>query len=160
MSRRRGPLLVKAFGFNRSELFTRQGRSPDVTFPCILGIEAVGLVEVAPGKEFASGDVVATAMGGMGGQFEGSYAEYTCVPAGQVQVVNTALGWDVLGAVPEMLQTAWGSLYKSLRLEPGERLLIRGGTTWRSGSRPPRSAKTKAPSSRRRAGIGDHPLEG
>jgi NADPH:quinone reductase-like Zn-dependent oxidoreductase len=28
-----------------------------------------------------------------------------------------------------MLQTAWGSLFKSLRLEAGEWLLIRGGTT-------------------------------
>src|SRR6516165_7394015 len=122
-------IAVKAFGLNRSELFTRRGLSPDVTFPRILGIEVVGVVEDAPGKEFAKGDVVATAMGGMGRQFDGSYAEYTCVPARQVQVLNTALGWDVLGAVPEMLQTAWGSLYKSLRLEAGERLLIRGGTT-------------------------------
>jgi NADPH:quinone reductase-like Zn-dependent oxidoreductase len=122
-------IAVKAFGLNRSELFTRQGLSPDVTFPRILGIEAVGVVEDALGREFASGDVVATAMGGMGRQLDGGYAEYTCVPAQQVQVLNTALGWDVLGAVPEMLQTAWGSLYKSLRLEPGERLLIRGGTT-------------------------------
>jgi NADPH:quinone reductase-like Zn-dependent oxidoreductase len=122
-------IAVKAFGLNRSELFTRQGLSPDVTFPRILGIEAVGVVEEAPGKEFAKGDVVATAMGGMGRQFDGSYAEYTCVLARQVQVLNTALGWEVLGAVPEMLQTAWGSLYKSLRLESGERLLIRGGTT-------------------------------
>ncbi|MBV9378051.1 MAG: zinc-binding dehydrogenase, partial [Alphaproteobacteria bacterium] len=103
--------------------------SPDVTFPRVLGIEAVGVVEDAPGKEFAKGDVVATALGGMGRQFDGSYAEYACVPARQVQVLNTRLGWDVLGAVPEMLQTAWGSLYKSLRLESGERLLIRGGTT-------------------------------
>ena len=28
-----------------------------------------------------------------------------------------------------MLQTAWGSLFKSLRIEKGERLLVRGGTT-------------------------------
>jgi NADPH:quinone reductase-like Zn-dependent oxidoreductase len=122
-------IAVKAFGLNRSELFTRQGLSPDVTFPRILGIEAVGVVAEAPGNEFAKGDVVATAMGGMGRQFDGSYAQYTCVPARQVQELKTGLGWDVLGAVPEMLQTAWGSLHKSLRLEPSERLLIRGGTT-------------------------------
>ena len=122
-------IAVKAFGLNRSELFTRQGFSPDVEFPRILGIEAVGVVERAPGNEFKKGDVVATAMGGMGRQFDGSYAEYTCVPAAQVQVVETALGWDILGAIPEMLQTSWGSLFKSLRLEKNERLLIRGGTT-------------------------------
>jgi NADPH:quinone reductase-like Zn-dependent oxidoreductase len=122
-------IRVKAFGLNRSELFTRQGLSPSVKFPRILGIEAVGLVESAPGNEFRSGDKVATAMGGMGRQFDGSYAEYTCVPATQVQTVDTELPWEVFGAVPEMLQTAWGSLFKSLRLESGDRLLIRGGTT-------------------------------
>ena len=55
-------------------------------FPRILGIEACGIVVDAPGGEFKKGAVVATAMGGMGRQFEGGYAEYTCVPAGQVQV--------------------------------------------------------------------------
>ena len=68
-------------------------------------------------------------MGGMGRYFDGGYAEYTCVPATQVQVIKTDLPWETLGALPEMLQTAWGSLFKSLRLENGERLLIRGGTT-------------------------------
>jgi NADPH:quinone reductase-like Zn-dependent oxidoreductase len=43
---------VRAFGLNRSELFTRQGFSPSVKFPRILGIEAVGEVEEAPGGEF------------------------------------------------------------------------------------------------------------
>jgi NADPH:quinone reductase-like Zn-dependent oxidoreductase len=35
----------------------------------------------------------------------------------------------VLGALPEMLQTAWGSLHRSLRIEQRGLLLIRGGTT-------------------------------
>src|SRR5271157_6482191 len=93
-------IRVKAFGLNRSELFTRQGHSPSVKFPRILGIEAVGLVEEAPGNEFQQGDVVATAMGGMGRQFDGSYAECTCVPVTQVQTVAPRLAWNVLGAIP------------------------------------------------------------
>jgi NADPH:quinone reductase-like Zn-dependent oxidoreductase len=128
---RRGEILirVKAFGLNRSELFTRQGLSPGVKFPRILGIEAAGVVEEAPAGEFRKGDIAVTAMGGMGREFDGGYAEYTCVPATQVQALKTTLPWQTLGAIPEMLQTAWGSLFKALRLEEGERLLIRGGTT-------------------------------
>lgn len=122
-------IRVKAFGLNRSELYTRLGRSPGITFPRVLGIEAAGVVEAAPGGEFAVGTVVATAMGGMGRQFDGGYAEFTLVPAAQVQKVETELPWEVLGAIPEMLHTAWGSLFKALRLAKGERLLIRGGTT-------------------------------
>ncbi len=58
-------IRVKAFGLNRSELFTRQGLSPGVRFPRVLGIEAVGVVENTPGGEFKPGQIGATAMGGM-----------------------------------------------------------------------------------------------
>jgi NADPH:quinone reductase-like Zn-dependent oxidoreductase len=122
-------MRVKAFGLNRSELFTRQGHSPGVKFPRVLGIEAVGVVEEAPGGEFQKGDVVASAMGGMGRDFDGGYAEYTCPPASQVQKIEAKLPWETLGAMPKMLETAWGSLFRALRLAKGERLLIRGGTT-------------------------------
>lgn len=122
-------IRVRAFGLNRSELFTRQGHSPNVRLPRILGIEATGTVETAPGGEFQPGATVATVMGGMGRDFDGGYAEYVKVPVGQVQSVRTNLPWETLGALPEMLQTAWGSLFVALRLRRGDTLLIRGGTT-------------------------------
>ena len=68
-----------------------------VPFPRILGIEAAGIVEEAPGGEFKKGDVVATAMGGMGRQFDGGYAQYTSVPAAHVQVSpleSSVLQWS------------------------------------------------------------------
>ena len=107
-------IRVRAFGLNRSELFTRQGHSPSVTLPRILGIEAVGEVVAAPGTELSPGQTVATAMGGMGRKFDGSYAEYTCVPARQVQTLETTLDWPTLAALPEMIQPGlpfWPSRY-------------------------------------------------
>ena len=120
---------VKAFGLNRSELHTRMGLASGVTFPRILGIEAVGVVAECPGGEFAVGQPVATMMGGMGRTFDGGYAEYTCVPARQVIPFASDLEWSTLGAVPEMLQTAYGSLTVGLDAQSGQSILIRGGTS-------------------------------
>lgn len=104
-------IRVKAFGLNRSELLTRLGHSGDaVTYPRVLGIEATGVVDHGPGGTFRTGQQVMTMMGGMGRAFDGGYAEYTCVPAGQVIPFRSDLDWAVLGAIPEMLQTAYGSL--------------------------------------------------
>jgi NADPH:quinone reductase-like Zn-dependent oxidoreductase len=122
-------IRVKAFGLNRSELHTRLGLAEGVTFPRVLGIEATGVVEAAPGGEFEPGRQVMTMMGGMGRQFDGGYAEYTCVPAGQVIPFRSELDWATLGAIPEMLQTAYGSLTVGLDFQPGQTLLIRGGTS-------------------------------
>ncbi len=122
-------IRVRAFGLNRSELFTRQGHSPNVAFPRILGIEAVGTVESDPSGTFDPGQKVATAMGGMGRSFDGGYAEYTLVPLGQVVTLRSSLDWRTLGALPEMIQTAWGSLTIALRAARDESILIRGGTS-------------------------------
>lgn len=48
----------------RSELFTRQGHSPGIQYPRVLGIEAVGTVQECPSQKFKKGDIVATAMNG------------------------------------------------------------------------------------------------
>ena len=122
-------IRVQAFGLNRSELHTRLGLAEGVTFPRVLGIEATGIVAAAPGGEFAVGQQVVTMMGGMGRTFDGGYAEYTCVPAAQVIPFHSSLDWATLGAVPEMLQTAYGSLTVGLDMQPGQSLLIRGGTS-------------------------------
>jgi NADPH:quinone reductase-like Zn-dependent oxidoreductase len=124
-------IRIKAFGLNRSEMFGRQGHTPAPggPFPRILGIEAVGTVEAAPSGEFRIGDIVATSMSGMGRTFDGSYAEFACVPANVLHKLETSLSWETIGAIPQMFQKAWGSLFKSLRLEKGERILVRGGTT-------------------------------
>ncbi|WP_240963347.1 zinc-binding alcohol dehydrogenase family protein [Antrihabitans stalactiti] len=122
-------IRVKAFGLNRSELHTRLGLADGVTFPRVLGIEAVGVVAACPGGEFAEGQQVAAMMGGMGRTYDGGYAEYTCVPVGQVIPFESSLDWATLGGVPEMLQTANGSLTIGLDAQPGQAILIRGGTS-------------------------------
>jgi NADPH:quinone reductase-like Zn-dependent oxidoreductase len=126
-----GQVLIRihAFGLNRAEYFTRIGASPGVRFPRVLGIECAGVVESAPGSDLAVGQKVFAMMGGMGRDFDGSYAEYTVVPASSVFPIKSTLPWQVLGALPEMLQTCHGSLVLGLEVARGEILLIRGGTS-------------------------------
>jgi NADPH2:quinone reductase len=122
-------IRVRAFGLNRSELFTRQGHSPGVRFPRVLGIECVGEVDDAGGTDLLPGQTVAALMGEMGRAYDGGYAEYTLVPRERVLPVRTALSWDVLAALPETYLTAWGSLTDAMEIRSGQTLLIRGGTS-------------------------------
>jgi NADPH:quinone reductase-like Zn-dependent oxidoreductase len=124
-------IKVKAFGVNESEVTTRKGESdPEVTYPRIPGIEGVGVVDQADEDSgLRPGQQVATMMGGMGRSFDGPYAQYVTVPAGQVIPFESDLPWEVVGALPEMFQTAYGSLATGLGLQAGQTLLIRGGTS-------------------------------
>jgi NADPH2:quinone reductase len=122
-------IRIRAFGLNRSEWFTRNGDSPTVKFPRVLGIECVGEVVNSCGLNLAPGTKVAAIMGGMGREFDGSYAEYTLVPNTCVFPVSTGLPWERLAAFPEMLQTTHGSLYAGLEIDQADSLLIRGGTS-------------------------------
>ena len=122
-------IRIRAFGLNRSEWFTRIGDSPTVRFPRVLGIECVGEIVDAGGLDLEPGTIVAAIMGGMGRDFDGSYAEYTLVPHECVFAIHTQLSWEKLAALPEMLQTTHGSLYAGLEINRAESLLIRGGTS-------------------------------
>lgn len=118
---------VRAFGLNRSELQFRMGLGSFGSFPRVLGIEAAG--EVVAADDLAVGTTVVAMMGGMGREFDGGYAEYTLVPAAQVIPFESDLPWEVLGAVPEMLQTAHGSLTVGMDARDGDTILVRGGST-------------------------------
>jgi NADPH:quinone reductase-like Zn-dependent oxidoreductase len=121
---------VKGTGLNRSELRTRQGHSPNVTFPRVLGIECVGIVAASTDPMVPDGTTVAAVMGEMGREFDGGYAEYALLPNSLLMPVTTTLPGDTLAALPETYLTAHGAL-DALGVGPGGRgrLLIRGGTS-------------------------------
>lgn len=120
---------VHGFGINNSEIFTREGESPSVKFPRILGIEAVGTVaETSAPEKFQVGQKVVSLMGEMGRDFDGGYAEYVLLPNQQVYPVTTNLNWDDLAAVPETYYTAFG-IVRSLQIKNNDRILIRAATS-------------------------------
>ena len=113
-------IRVKAFGLNRSEMFTRQGHSGDaVKFPRVLGIECVGEVVAAPDTDLHAGQKVAAVMGGLGRDYDGSYAEYTLAPRQHVIPIAADLPWEKLAAIPETFLTAWASLTEAMDVQAG-----------------------------------------
>ncbi|KAJ7911469.1 hypothetical protein B0H13DRAFT_2009555 [Mycena leptocephala] len=109
-------VYTTSFGLNRSELYTRQGLSPGLVFPRVLGIECVGIVKDAGGGKWK----------------EGGYAEYTLVPHASVSPpieLPKNVGWDTFAAIPETFMTAWGTLHSALNLKSTDSLFIHGGTS-------------------------------
>ncbi len=120
---------IRGFGINHSEIFTRNGLSPSVHFPRILGIECVGeIAETTDEKRLPVGQKVISIMGEMGRAFDGSYAEYALLPNSQLYPVHTDLPWDILAAIPETFYTAYGS-FLNLRIHGNEEILVRGATS-------------------------------
>lgn len=120
---------VMGRGINHSEIFTRNGLSPSVRFPRILGIECVGVVEETTHPDrLPVGHKVVSIMGEMGRDYDGSYAEYVLLPNDQIYPVETDLPWDIFAAIPETYYTAYGSL-KNLRILGDENVLVRGATS-------------------------------
>jgi NADPH:quinone reductase-like Zn-dependent oxidoreductase len=118
---------VRAFGLNHAEAYFRKGAWGDVAK--VTGIECAGEVH-DPGKSgLATAQRVFALMGGMGRTINGSYAEYVRVPSTNVVPVRSNLDWETLAAIPESYATAWTILHHNLDVRPGQRLVVRGGTS-------------------------------
>ena len=120
-------IRIKAFGINRAETYMRRGLWGDVAK--ISGIECVGEIANDPSGDMKEGQTVATIMGGMGRTRNGSYAEFTCVPANNIFPLETDLDWADLAVIPESYATAWSCLYENMRVKLGDTVFIRGGTS-------------------------------
>lgn len=120
---------VMGFGINHSEIFTRQGLSPTVEFPRILGIECVGVIEETTDEDrLPINQKVISLMGSMGRMFDGGYAEYVLLPNEQIYPVDTKLDWKTLATIPETYYTAFGSM-KNLQINSEDKILVRGATS-------------------------------
>ena len=121
---------IKAFGLNHSEQILREFEIENyyINKPIIPGIECVGEIADPSDSRLKIGQKVVALMGGMGRSFGGSYAEYALLPVHHVFPVVSNLSWTEMGAIPETYFTAWGSLFQCLRLNPDDKLLIRGAT--------------------------------
>lgn len=118
---------IKAFGINHAEMHMRRGEWAEAA--PVSGIECVGIVKSCPGGEFPVGAKVAALMGGMGRTINGSYAEFTRVPVGNVALIEANLPWAELAAIPETYATAWTCLFRNLELRAGQLIVIRGATS-------------------------------
>ena len=121
---------IRALGLNHSEQILREFEIENdyINKPIIPGIECVGEIADPSDSGLKIGQKVVALMGGMGRSFNGSYAEYTLLPIHHVFPVESNLTWTEMGAIPETYFTAWGSLFQCLRLNPDDKLLIRGTT--------------------------------
>ena len=127
-----GEVLIKvaAFGLNRSELHTRLGLAQGVTFPAGARHRGDGGRRGLPGRR-----VRARPAGRHDDGRDGPARSTAATPSTpacrwrQVIPFHSDLDWATLGAVPEMLQTAYGSLTVGLDARAGQTLLIRGGTS-------------------------------
>ncbi|WP_200828541.1 zinc-binding dehydrogenase [Mycobacterium sp. 3519A] len=120
-------IAVKAFGINHAEMHMRRGEWAEAAE--VSGIECVGTVDSCPDGTFPVGAPVAALMGGLGRTINGSYAQYTRVRTANVAHIADDLPWAQLAALPETYATAWTCLFRSLQLEQGQLLLVRGATS-------------------------------
>ena len=117
---------VAATALNRADLLQRQGfYNPPAGASPYPGLECSGTIS-ALGEGVAGwavGDKVCALLSG------GGYAEKVAVPVGQLLPVPAGLSMAEAAALPEVACTVWSNVFQLAALEPGERLLVHGGTS-------------------------------
>lgn len=125
---RPGEVLVRvaAAGVNRADVMQRQGLYPPPAGESeVPGLEVSGVVAaVGDGVDaWSPGDQVCALLAG------GGYAEYVRVPAGQVLPVPAGVPLVDAAALPEVACTVWSNVFLTAGLQPGQTLLVHGGSS-------------------------------
>jgi NADPH2:quinone reductase len=119
-------IKVHAAGVNRPDVAQRSGSYPPPPGASDLpGLEVAGEV-VALGSGASKhkiGDRVMSLVAG------GGYAQYCIAQDAQAMAVPQALSMTQAGAIPETLMTVWHNVFERGALQPGETLLIHGGSS-------------------------------
>ncbi|WP_426492147.1 NAD(P)H-quinone oxidoreductase [Hymenobacter sp. 102] len=120
-------IQVAAAGVNRPDVLLRQGKyrgSGDVT-GLIPGLEVAGtVVGSGPGvTRWRPGDAVCALLS------QGGYAEYVTVDAGHCLPIPAGLTPVEAASLPETAFTVWHNVFQRGQLQPGERLLVHGGSS-------------------------------
>ncbi|MFQ5533599.1 MAG: NAD(P)H-quinone oxidoreductase [Sphingomonadales bacterium] len=123
-----GEILIKvsAAGVNRPDVFQRQGfYPPPPGAPDTPGLEVAGeVVAVGPGSgQWRTGDAVCALVAG------GGYASYCVAPALQALPAPKGLSMVQAAALPETFFTVWNNVFGRGQLQPGETLLVHGGSS-------------------------------
>jgi putative PIG3 family NAD(P)H quinone oxidoreductase len=119
-------IRVTAAGLNRSDIYSRSsssyGSNDKLAIP---GLEVSGYIEACgPGVvRWKKGDVVCALV------TAGGYAEYVTVPEGQCLPVPSGISMEEAAALPETVFTVWLNVFRTGRLQPGENLLVHGGSS-------------------------------
>lgn len=116
-------IRVRAAGVNRPDLLQRLGfYPPPPGAPTTLGLEVAGEVEVAAGR-WKVGDKVCALLGG------GGYAEYAVADARHALPIPEGFDFVHAAALPETVFTVFANVFEHGALQPGETILIHGGTS-------------------------------
>jgi putative PIG3 family NAD(P)H quinone oxidoreductase len=120
-----GEVLIKvaAAGVNRADLLQRRGRyalKPGVS--PVLGLEVSGTIVTGAGR-WKAGDSVCALLTG------GGYAEYAVTPATNCLPFPAGLSAVEAASLPETFFTVWLDVFDLGGLQPGETLLVHGGSS-------------------------------